>query len=100
MLKQAFINLVIFYQKYISPGLPKNCRYYPTCSAYMIEAVQKHGLVSGFLMGMARIIRCNPFNKGGLDPVPEKFTILRNKHLKKSEYEQLVREIYTQSKGN
>lgn len=75
-------NLVIlpvkFYQKAISPLFPPSCRYYPTCSTYMIQAVEKHGVVLGLLMGSARILRCNPFVRGGHDPVPDHFSLKRN----------------------
>lgn len=75
-------NLVIlpvkFYQKVISPLFPPSCRYYPTCSTYMIQAVEKHGVVLGLLMGSARILRCNPFVRGGHDPVPDHFSLRRN----------------------
>ena len=63
--------LIRFYQKIISPALPGNtCRFYPTCSHYGFQAVQKHGAVKGTFMAIYRIIRCNPFNPGGYDPVP------------------------------
>ncbi|WP_155962798.1 membrane protein insertion efficiency factor YidD [Streptococcus ruminantium] len=72
------IGLVRFYQAFISPLFPPSCRYRPTCSSYMIEALQKHGL-KGFLMGLARITRCHPFADGGEDPVPDTFSLKRNK---------------------
>lgn len=74
---KLLIGLVRFYQKCISPLFPPSCRYQPTCSSYMIEALQKHG-IKGFLMGLARIGRCHPFVDGGLDPVPEKFSLKRS----------------------
>lgn len=74
---RLLIGLVRFYQKYISPLFPPSCRYQPTCSSYMIEALQKHGL-KGFLMGLARIGRCHPFVDGGLDPVPDRFSLKRH----------------------
>lgn len=75
---KLLIGLVRFYQKYISPLFPPSCRYQPTCSSYMIEALQTHGL-KGFLMGLARIGRCHPLVDGGLDPVSEKFSLKRNR---------------------
>lgn len=75
---RLLIGLVRFYQKFISPLFPPSCRYRPTCSAYMIEALQKHGL-KGFLMGLARIGRCHPLVEGGEDPVPDRFSLKRNK---------------------
>lgn len=63
-----FIRL---YQKLISPGLPANtCRFYPSCSHYGYQAVYKHGVFKGSLMAVWRVLRCNPFNPGGYDPVP------------------------------
>lgn len=72
------IQITKGYQKLISPLFPPTCRYQPTCSSYMIQALQKHGL-KGFLMGLARIGRCHPFIDGGEDPVPDYFTLRRNK---------------------
>lgn len=65
--------LIRFYQKCISPLLRSNCRYYPTCSAYTMEAVRRFGAVKGCLLGARRILRCNSFSKGGFDPVPDNF---------------------------
>ncbi len=76
-MKWLLIGLVRFYQKLISPLFPPSCRYHPTCSNYMIEAIQKHGL-KGVLMGLVRIGRCHPFVEGGEDPVPEQFSLKRN----------------------
>ena len=64
-MKKFLILLVKFYQKFISPALPPSCRYYPTCSNYMIDALKKHGPVLGLIMGISRIFRCNPFIRGG-----------------------------------
>lgn len=80
MFSKIIIWLVQQYKKYISPALPQSCRYYPTCSTYMIDAVKKHGPFLGVIQGTARIFRCNPFVRGGIDPVGEKFTIFRNLH--------------------
>lgn len=67
-----FVLLVRFYQIVISPILPAACRYEPTCSHYMIEALQKHGLFYGGFLGIKRIISCNPWGGSGYDPVPQK----------------------------
>lgn len=72
-MKKIFISLIKFYQRFISPLLGKNkCKFHPTCSQYALEAIQIHGAFKGSFMGMWRILRCNPFSKGGYDPVPEK----------------------------
>ncbi|MDP9425019.1 MAG: membrane protein insertion efficiency factor YidD [Actinomycetota bacterium] len=57
------------YQKVISPMLPNSCRFYPSCSQYTVQAIRKYGAFKGTLMGSWRIMRCNPFSKGGFDPV-------------------------------
>jgi uncharacterized protein len=64
------IAFIRFYQKIISPLLGSNCRYYPTCSHYMVEAIEKYGVARGGWMGLQRIMRCHPWHKGGYDPVP------------------------------
>ena len=67
---QAILVLVLRgYKLVISPLLPSACRYYPTCSEYMLEAVAKHGVVKGVWMGLKRLGRCHPFHEGGYDPV-------------------------------
>ncbi|WP_125545944.1 membrane protein insertion efficiency factor YidD [Levilactobacillus lindianensis] len=71
-------TLVRGYQRFISPLFPPTCRYYPTCSTYMLQALAKHGALKGGLMGMARILRCHPFVRGGIDPVPDHFSLRRN----------------------
>ncbi|QQA01062.1 membrane protein insertion efficiency factor YidD [Treponema peruense] len=63
-------SLIRFYQVFISPLFPPSCRFTPTCSQYAMEAIRKHGPLKGFYLAVKRIIRCNPFNKGGYDPVP------------------------------
>lgn len=69
LLKRSVILLIRFYQLVISPYLRANCRFYPTCSAYAIQAIEKYGVFKGGLMAAKRILRCHPFNKGGYDPV-------------------------------
>lgn len=69
---KPFIILVRFYQLAISPWLGSNCRYQPTCSAYMIEALKEHGLIKGLWLGTKRIGRCHPWGRHGYDPVPKK----------------------------
>ena len=58
------------YQRFVSPLLPACCRFYPTCSQYMAEAVATHGAMRGTVLGVRRILRCHPFHPGGYDPVP------------------------------
>ncbi|HRT67542.1 MAG TPA: membrane protein insertion efficiency factor YidD, partial [Bacteroidota bacterium] len=70
-MKKILIELIKLYKKFISPALPPSCRFYPTCSSYAIEAIDKHGIFYGSALSIWRILRCNPFNKGGIDPVPE-----------------------------
>lgn len=77
-MKRILQGAVRGYQRYVSPLLPPSCRYYPTCSSYMLEALEKHGTVKGLLMGTARLCRCHPYAKGGYDFVPESFTLRRN----------------------
>ena len=76
-MKHLMIALVKFYRKCISPLKPPCCRFTPTCSAYALEAFTKRGFFVGLILSVWRILRCNPFSKGGYDPVPEKG--LRNK---------------------
>lgn len=77
-MKWLLVKGVKGYQKYISPLTPPSCRYEPTCSHYAIEALEKHGAIKGSLMAAGRICRCHPFIKGGVDPVPDYFTLRRN----------------------
>lgn len=69
-MKKILLALITFYQKAISPYFPARCRYTPTCSAYAYEAVQKYGAAKGFFLAIKRFLKCNPFFKGGFDPVP------------------------------
>jgi len=70
-LKYIFIILIKFYKKFISPVLPSSCRFYPTCSSYSLEAIEKYGPLVGGWLAIKRISKCHPFHKGGFDPVPE-----------------------------
>ena len=69
-MKKFVISAIRFYQREISPLSPPRCRYIPTCSQYALEAVEKYGAIKGTFMATKRILRCNPFHKGGYDPVP------------------------------
>jgi len=68
--RTALVLLIRGYQVAISPMLPASCRYYPSCSAYAVEAIEKHGALRGTWLAMKRIGRCHPFRPGGYDPVP------------------------------
>ncbi len=69
-MKRIALGLIRFYQLAISPFTPPSCRYIPTCSQYGYEAITKHGLMKGGLLTAKRLLRCHPFSKGGIDPVP------------------------------
>ncbi len=71
--------LIRLYQKFISPLFPPRCRYYPTCSHYAVEAYEKHGFIKGTILTIWRILRCNPWSRGGVDYVPEEFSLFRRK---------------------
>lgn len=71
-MKRILIGSIRFYQKNISAKTAPKCKYYPTCSNYAVEAIKTHGAFKGFFLSVWRILRCNPFSKGGYDPVPEK----------------------------
>ena len=71
-MKTLLIKFVRFYQVAISANRPPCCKYMPTCSAYALEALQVHGALKGSALAIWRILRCNPFSRGGYDPVPEK----------------------------
>lgn len=97
-MRKILIGLVRIYQTLISPLFPPSCRYYPTCSNYMIDALKKHGLILGLIMGICRILRCNPFIRGGVDPVPDNFTIFRNPHPERYEDEIIASKFHPDSK--
>lgn len=67
--QRIFIALIRLYKKLLSPLLPNTCRFYPSCSTYMAEAIEKKGLGKGVYLGMKRLLRCHPFHPGGYDPV-------------------------------
>ncbi|MGN0473346.1 MAG: membrane protein insertion efficiency factor YidD [Lachnospiraceae bacterium] len=69
-MRKILIAIIKFYQKNISPMKRTKCPYYPSCSHYGLEAIQKYGALKGGCMAAWRIVRCNPFSKGGYDPVP------------------------------
>jgi putative membrane protein insertion efficiency factor len=67
---RALVAVIHFYQHWISPALPPSCRFYPSCSAYAVEALQVHGLLRGSGLTLWRLLRCAPWHPGGIDPVP------------------------------
>lgn len=69
-MKKLFLFIIKFYRKYISPMKSTKCPYFPSCSEYGMEAIEKYGALKGGALALWRIIRCNPFSKGGYDPVP------------------------------
>ena len=74
MLKFLGVNAIKFYQKYLSKG---TCNYIPSCSQYTLEAILKHGFFVGVILGAWRILRCNPWCKGGFDKVPDKKSVIK-----------------------
>lgn len=69
-MKRLALGLLALYQKAISPYLPSQCRFLPTCSQYSFEAISRHGVLKGMWLTMRRLARCHPFRRGGYDPVP------------------------------
>lgn len=70
----GLLRLIRFYQAYLSPAHPACCRFSPTCSAYAAQAIHRHGAFKGSFLSLWRLLRCQPFSKGGYDPVPERKT--------------------------
>ena len=70
-MRRVLLSALRFYKARISPALPPACRYAPSCSEYAIEAVERHGAWRGSFMAIRRVLSCNPFARGGYDPVPE-----------------------------
>lgn len=68
-MRQAVLFFLHFYRKFISPLKPRTCRFYPTCSQYSIQAVEKYGVVKGLWLTVKRLAKCHPFHPGGYDPV-------------------------------
>ena len=78
LVRGLFLVLIVGYQRLISPLLPASCRYHPSCSAYGFEAITVHGSAKGLVLTAWRLLRCNPWSKGGVDPVPDKDRWLPN----------------------
>lgn len=68
-MKKILLSILMFYRKFISPLFPPRCKFYPTCSEYTYSAILKYGVFKGVFLGSIRILRCNPFSKGGYDPL-------------------------------
>jgi putative membrane protein insertion efficiency factor len=69
-MKKGVLFLLRCYKSVLSPILGKHCRFYPTCSTYTYEAIEKYGVLKGMILGTKRLLRCHPFHPGGVDPVP------------------------------
>ena len=69
-MKRLLVSLIRGYKRLVSPALPPSCRFFPSCSEYAAEAIEKHGLLRGVFLAMRRIVRCAPWHPGGIDPVP------------------------------
>ena len=67
---KGLIFLLAGYRRFLSPALPRSCRFYPSCSAYALEALERHGASKGVRLGLARLLHCQSWNPGGYDPVP------------------------------
>jgi putative membrane protein insertion efficiency factor len=80
MFKKLFILFIRFYQKAISPLTPPSCRFYPTCSSYGIEAIERYGALKGSYLTIKRIVKCHPFHPGGVDPVPDEWPGCKKHH--------------------
>ena len=79
-LTAALLAPVRAYQRFISPALPRRCKYHPTCSAYAIDAVREFGVARGLVLAGWRLLRCNPFSHGGYDPVSDQTLFKRHRH--------------------
>jgi uncharacterized protein len=73
--KRFLLALIGAYRRWVSPAIPRRCRYEPTCSAYAVESIERFGAGRGALLASWRLLRCNPFSHGGFDPVPHRFTL-------------------------
>ena len=96
-MKKILIKIIKKYQS-IPFKSHDSCKFIPTCSNYMIDALKKHGPILGLIMGICRILRCNPFIRGGVDPVPDNFTIFRNPHPERYEDEIIASKFHPDSK--
>ncbi len=72
MIRRLLLLLIRVYRQAISPGLPRACRFYPSCSHYAVAAIERHGAARGSWLAARRLLRCHPFHPGGIDPVPDR----------------------------
>jgi putative membrane protein insertion efficiency factor len=70
MLRKLAVAPILFYQRVISPLLPRRCRFVPSCSEYAVQAIRKHGIARGAWLAVRRVLKCHPLHRGGYDPVP------------------------------
>ena len=70
IVRRIIVTILTYYKRWISPALPGACRFYPTCSSYAAQAIEKYGVMSGLRMAIVRLMHCHPWNPGGYDPVP------------------------------
>lgn len=84
--KRVVLAPIRAYQRWISPGRPRRCKYEPTCSAYAIESIERFGVIRGLILASWRLARCNPFSHGGFDPVRDHFTLRGVGHIHPAEY--------------
>jgi len=73
--KRLPLALIALYRRFVSPAIPRRCKYEPSCSVYATTAIRRFGALRGMLLAGWRLLRCNPFSHGGFDPVPERFTL-------------------------
>lgn len=73
MIRKLLIFPIRIYQRCVSPFLPRCCRYLPTCSSFAVTAIMRFGVIKGMILAVARLLRCHPWARGGIDPVPEEF---------------------------
>ncbi|QJX63497.1 membrane protein insertion efficiency factor YidD [Niallia circulans] len=86
IMKHIFLFIIQFYRKVISPIKPPTCRFYPTCSSYGLEAIQRFGAFKGGYLTIKRILKCHPFHPGGLDPVPKDWHCRNHHHSSKEKH--------------
>ena len=79
LLIKIFTFPIVVYSKYVSPLFPRRCKYYPTCSAYALESLKRFGIIKGSVLAVWRLLRCNPWSMGGIDYVPEAFTLTKKR---------------------